>query len=167
MTPSGDPLWRAFENFLKPPQESHHFKFLLCLFKFSVHIKAEWLSGLRRWKFERMWVRMKVEGGCGVEPQSQQYCWGIVKLIKTNNLGRSFDYGNILWKLESMYKLFVIAWSKFLQNFLNFCTALQVLVLDYRKFVIPRDWICSVAESKFYKNITDFRKRLRTGVKIW
>ena len=54
VTPSGDPLRRAFENFLKPPQESHHFKFLLYLFKFNVHIKAEWLSGLRRWKFERM-----------------------------------------------------------------------------------------------------------------
>jgi hypothetical protein len=54
MTPSGDPLRRAFENFLKPPQESHHFKFLLGLFKFMVHIKAEWLSGLRRRKCERM-----------------------------------------------------------------------------------------------------------------
>ena len=42
VTPSGDPLRRAFENFLKPPQESHHFKFLLGLFKFMVHIKAEW-----------------------------------------------------------------------------------------------------------------------------
>ena len=63
-----DPLRRAFENFLKPPQESHHFKFLLGLFKFMVHIKAEWLSGLRRWKCERMLERMKVEGGCGVEP---------------------------------------------------------------------------------------------------
>ena len=52
-TPSGDPmrrifgnlLRRAFEKFLKPPKESHHFK---------VHVKAEWLSGLRRQKCERM-----------------------------------------------------------------------------------------------------------------
>ena len=70
MTPSGDPLRRAFasplrrifndplrrvfENFLKPPQESHQLKFLFCLFKFKVHKKAEWLSGLRHQKFERM-----------------------------------------------------------------------------------------------------------------
>ena len=82
MTPSGDPLRiafasplrrdfgyplrRAFENFLKPPQESHHFKFLLDLFKFIVHRKAEWRSGLRRWNCERMRVRMKVEGGSWV-----------------------------------------------------------------------------------------------------
>ena len=52
VTPSGEflmtPLRRSFENFLKPPQESHHFKFLLDLFKFMVHRKAEWRSGLRR-----------------------------------------------------------------------------------------------------------------------
>ena len=167
MTPSGDPLRRAFENFLKPPQESHHFKFLLGLFKFMVHIKAEWLSGLRRWKWERMWARMKVEAGCGVEPQCRKYCWGIVKLIKTNNLKRSFDFGNRLWKLESMYKLFVIAWSKFLQNLLNFCRVLQVLGLDYRKFVTPRGWLCSVAQSKFCKTFTDFCKRVRTEIKKW
>ena len=136
--PSGDPLRRAFENFLKPPQESHHIKLILRLFKFLVHVKAEWRSGLRRRNCERMWVRKKVEGGHGFEPQSWQYCWGIVKLIKANNLERSFDFGNILWKLESMYKLFVIARSKSLQNFINFCTLLQVLVLDYGKFVIPR-----------------------------
>ena len=154
----GNPLRRAFEKFLKPPKESHHFK---------VHVKAEWLSGLRRQKCERIWVRMKVEGGCGVEPQRRQYCWGIVKLIKTNNLERSFDFRNRLWKFESIYKLFVIAWSKFLKNFLNFCTILQVVGLDYGKFVIPRGWICSVAESKFYKTFTDFCKRVRTEIKKW
>ena len=94
--PSGDPLRRAFENFLKPPQESHHFKFLLDLFKFMVHRKAEWRSGLRRRNCERMRVRMKVERGRGFEPQSRQYCSGIVKLIKTNNLERSFDFRNRL-----------------------------------------------------------------------
>ena len=163
----GNPLRRAFEKFLKPPQESHHFKFLLGLFKFMVHIKAEWLSGLRRRKCERMWERMKVEGGCGVEPQRRQYCWGVVKLIKTNNLDRSFDSRNRLWKLESMYKLFVIAWSKFLKNFLNFCTILQVLGLDYGKFVIPRGWICSVAESKFSQLVWILSKELRTVSEIW
>jgi hypothetical protein len=41
----GNPLRRAFEKFLKPPQESHHFK---------IHVKAEWPSGLWRQKCERM-----------------------------------------------------------------------------------------------------------------
>ena len=61
-----------------------------------VHRKAEWQSGLRRWNCERMRVRMKVEGGREFEPQSRQYCSGIVKLIKTNNLEKSFDFGSRL-----------------------------------------------------------------------
>ena len=60
-----------------------------------VHIKAEWRSGLRHSNCE-MRVRMKVEGGRGFKPHSRQHCSGIVKLIKPNNLEKSFDFGSRL-----------------------------------------------------------------------
>ena len=66
-----------------------------------------------------------------------------------------------------MYKLFVKAHQDIVKNLLKFRKELQILGLDYGKFVIPRGWICSVAESKFYKTFTDFCKRVRTEIKKW